>query len=117
MIKHILPLIALAESEVAFVLELLRHGHRTDLMSGNVLTASGKHQSWLYGLHRGDYLVLDLQLLNINFTPAQVQIMTTDTDRTFHTAEWFARGLYPFTHFSEYQYHDSLINPLQNTWF
>jgi len=61
-----------------------------------MLTGKGRLESFRTGFSRGDYLILDLNLLNADYTARELFIISTDTNRTYETALAFFRGLYPF---------------------
>ncbi len=81
------------------------------------LTSQGWCQSWNAGFSRGDYLILDLNLLRYQYHPSQVLIVSTDKNRTYHTAKQFANGLYPFTSFKTTTDSRSTFDPTQGTIF
>lgn len=98
--------IALANEQLVFALDLIRHGARTgnaDLPNAphkwsegrGQLTGVGMQQAYQLGLKLNQRYKIDTQLLPANYQANTMYIRSTDYDRTLMSAQSVLMGLYP----------------------
>ena len=77
--------------DLKFVLELSRHGHRSSFKAAGVhepkLSQDGEIQSYKQGLRRREFYIDEVGFLSQKYKQLQVMIASTQTQRTFASAE------------------------------
>ena len=95
---------AMAEEQMAFVFEIIRHGARNTLIEPYTdgftvgigqLTPQGMRQRYLMGRYARERYTNQYKLLSSEFTPGEVYVQSTDVNRTIQSGYSELMGLYP----------------------
>ena len=93
-----------AEDQLAFVFEVVRHGARNTFLEGytegfpvapGMLTPEGMRQRYLLGRYAREKYAINSTLLSPEFIEGEVYIQSTDSERTMQSGYSELMGIYP----------------------